>query len=1069
MCHRYRASASSFRLMAVLAAVLLGMQAAYAEQPDAPPVGLKQRTPWTMSNFRGRPEPPLPFQAQRIFPHLSFNHPTVLTSAPGTRRLFVAEQNGNLYSIPDDPNCRQADLFLDMAAVIEQLNERSPEPLRLEAVYGLTFHPNFAENRYCYVCYVVRYQQGGKGQHPEGTRVCRYTVSRSDPPVCDVASEETIITWLQGGHNGGCLKFGHDGYLYISTGDGGFAFPPDGRKSGQDVSNLLSAILRIDVDRPSDGRAYGIPSDNPFMDVEGARGEIWAYGLRNPWKMSFDRQTGELWVGDVGWELWELVYRVRKGDNFGWSLTEGNQVVHAEGQRGPTPIVPPTVEIPHTEGASITGGFVYRGQRFPELQGMYIFGDWETRRIWGVPVEGDKVGPRREVVEPTVRIVGFAEDVDGELLLLDYDDGTIQALARNDEKQSPHRFPTRLSESGIFASMAKQQAAPGVLPFSINAESWADHATAQRWLGVPGNGTIRLHEKPQNIEGSMFRRTTDFPTDTVLVKTLSLALDATQPDDQRRIETQVLHFDGREWRGYTYAWNDQQTDAELVPAAGTSRTFTVADPEAPGGKRVQHWRYPSRMECNRCHNPWAEHTLAFNLPQLNRDHDYGGIQANQIRTLRHIGLLEDVPPERKPWEPQAAYTPRSVETLPRLVDPYDASADLDTRGRSYLHVNCAHCHRFNGGGSAHIHIPFDTPLEKTQAIGVRPTQGTFAIPGAQIVAPGDPYRSVLYYRLAKTGPGHMPAIGARMIDRRGVQLIHDWIRQLPLRLDDHVKVQQLAALDEDAALKTEAAQAETLRAQLAYTIAEQAGREAPTDADYQAAEQRAAQQAASSATQRKNQRKQLIEELLAAPDSALLLTKAVREQNLPRSITDQVVSAAAAHTNAAVRDLFEVFLPEEQRAKRLGEAIDPKHILALTGDQKRGRHLFHEVATVQCRTCHRIGGQGGELGPDLSTIGKKLTRPKLLESILEPSKEIDPKWTTWLVESSSGRVYTGLLIEQSGEKVVIRDAQNKQYTLRPDEIEGMYPARNSLMPDLLLRDFTAQEVADLLAYLESLK
>ena len=1069
MCYRCSASAIGYCLGAVLAAIFLGIQTGYAEPSDDLPVGLQQRTLWTTSKFRGRPEPPLPYRAKRIFPNVQFRHPTVLTSAPGTRRLFVAEQNGNLYSLPDDPDCRQADLFLDMGQVMEQLNGRSDEPLRLEAVYGLAFHPNFAENRYCYVCYVVRSTQGGRGQLPDGTRVCRYTVSQTEPPVCDVASEVTVITWLQGGHNGGCLKFGHDGCLYISTGDGGFAFPPDGRKSGQDVSNLLSAVLRIDVDRPSNGLPYAIPSDNPFVDLEGARGEIWAYGLRNPWKMSFDRKTGELWVGDVGWELWELVYRVRKGDNFGWSLTEGNQVVHAEGQRGPTPIVPPTVEIPHTEGASITGGFVYRGKQFPDLEGMYIFGDWETRRIWGVPVNGDQIGPRREVVEPTVRIVGFAEDAEGELLLLDYDDGTIHTLVRNDVKESPHRFPTRLSESGIFASVAEHRPAPGVLPFSINAESWADHATAERWLGVPDAGTIRVHEKAEAIEGSMFSRSMDFPEDTVLVKTLSLALDAARPETARRVETQVLHFDGREWRGYTYAWNEEQTDAELVPPGGASRTFTVTDPDAPGGQRTQDWRFASRMECIRCHNPWAEHTLAFNLAQINRDHDYGHVKANQIRTLRHIGLLEDVPPQRQPWEVPADYTPRSPEVLPRLVDPYDASADLNARGRAYLHVNCAHCHRFNGGGSAHIHIPFDTPLEKTEAVGLRPTQGTFGIPRAQIIAPGDPYRSVLYYRLAKLGPGHMPAIGSRLIDRRGLQLIHDWIRQLPLRLDEHVKLQRLIELDEAAAVAAEAAQADHEHRRLAFAIAQQNGRDMLNTADEKAAIEQAAQQAAARAKQRADQRAKQIAELLAAPDTALQLAGALREQVVPQAIQDQVVAAAAAHADAAVRDLFETFLPENQRTKRLGEAINAAEILALAGDAQRGHRLFHQVATVQCRNCHRINGQGGQIGPDLSTIGKKLNRPKLLESILEPSKEIDPKWVTWLAETASGRVYAGLLIHKDDQKIVLRDAQNKDYTLRVDEIEGMYPQRKSVMPELLLRDFTAQEVADLLTYLESLK
>ena len=261
------------------------------------------------------------------------------------------------------------------------------------------------------------------------------------------------------------MKFGHDGYLYVSTGDAGSAFPPDGLNSGQDVTNLMSAILRIDVDHPQGERAYTIPSDNPFVSLEKARGEIWAYGLRNPWKMSFDRKRGDLWVGDVGWELWEMVYKVERGGNYGWSLVEGPQPVHAERRRGPTPILPPTVEIPHTEGASITGGFVYRGKKFPDLYGSYIFGDWETRRVWGVAVDGEKLGERREIVEPTVRLSAFGEDNQGELYLVDYDDGTIHMLAPNNVKTNPEKFPRKLSETGLFSSVERHEPAPGVLSF----------------------------------------------------------------------------------------------------------------------------------------------------------------------------------------------------------------------------------------------------------------------------------------------------------------------------------------------------------------------------------------------------------------------------------------------------------------------------------------------------------------------------------------------------------------------------------------------------------------------------
>src|SRR5436309_900374 len=170
-----------------------------------------------------------------------------------------------------------------------------------------------------------------------------------EPPRCDPKSEKILITWLAGGHNGCDMHFGPDGFLYISTGDGADPNPPDRLDTGQDLSDLLSSILRIDVDREDPGKPYAVPPDNPFVNMAGARPEIWSYGFRNPWRMSFDRATGDLWVGDVGWELWEMVYRVTKGGNFGWSVMEGRQQVRPEAKRGPTPILPPALDFPHTE------------------------------------------------------------------------------------------------------------------------------------------------------------------------------------------------------------------------------------------------------------------------------------------------------------------------------------------------------------------------------------------------------------------------------------------------------------------------------------------------------------------------------------------------------------------------------------------------------------------------------------------------------------------------------------------------------------------------------------------------
>ena len=215
-----------------------------------------------------------------------------------------------------------------------------------------------------YICYVR------KNDSPDGSVVSRFTVSRTDPPVIEPKSEQVILKFYSGGHNGGCLEFGNDGYLYISTGDAAVPSPPDVMMTGQDCSDLLSSVLRIDVDHArSPARPYRIPPDNPFVNTPGVRPEIWAFGFRNPWKMSFDRATGDLWVGDVGWELWELVFKVKRGGNYGWSVMEGPQPVNVEARRGPTPILPPIKVHPHSEAASITGGYVYHGTRLPELSG----------------------------------------------------------------------------------------------------------------------------------------------------------------------------------------------------------------------------------------------------------------------------------------------------------------------------------------------------------------------------------------------------------------------------------------------------------------------------------------------------------------------------------------------------------------------------------------------------------------------------------------------------------------------------------------------------------------------------
>src|SRR5439155_21289700 len=283
--------------------------------------------------------------------------------------------------------------------------------------------------------------------------------------------------WPNGGHNAGCLKFGPDGYLYIATGDGsGIA---DEFNIGQDLGSIHAKLLRIDVDNPPAGKAYGIPKDNPFVSTKGARPEVYAYGLRQLWRYSFDRKTGDLWRGEVGQDLWEMIYKVQKGGNYGWSVMEGTHDFRPERKKGPTPILKPVVEHSHTDFRSITGGFVYHGKRLPELQGKYIYGDFDTGRIWKlkketvaeiVPGSSNPVRERLvtrleqgELARTTYRIVGWGEDADGEIYFCDFTGGGIHQLVKAPAAKPQAAFPRKLSETGVFASTKDHVPADGLI------------------------------------------------------------------------------------------------------------------------------------------------------------------------------------------------------------------------------------------------------------------------------------------------------------------------------------------------------------------------------------------------------------------------------------------------------------------------------------------------------------------------------------------------------------------------------------------------------------------------------
>ena len=328
------------------------------------------------------------------------------------------------------------------------------------------------------------------------------------------------------------------------------------------------------------------------------------------------------------------------------------------------------------------------------------------------------------------------------------------------------------------------------------------------------------------------------------------------------------------------------------------------------------------------------------------------------------------------------------------------------------------------------HMQFDLELDKTNMLNTRPTQGTFGIHSAQVIAPGDPVRSVLLYRMSKLGSGRMPRIGSTEVDLAGVRLLREWLDQLPQEKDSD------STADASITKLQKAEMAALTRLHVTDSTIEQAA---------------------------------IVDHLLSSTTGAIRLLHAVDTQELSKSVMAKSVAAAVRHNDISIRDLFERFLPPEDRIKRLGSAVHADQILAVGGDSARGRQVFFNTNGVACKNCHRIQKEGKEIGPDLTTIGKKLTPAQLLESILEPSKRIDPKYVTYLAETTKGRLFTGLLVEKNDEEVVLKDAQDKSRRIPAEEIEQLVPQRQSLMPDLLVRDMTVQQVADLVAYLSSLK
>ncbi len=711
------------------------------------------RDAWDGSRLAGSPEPPLPFQAVPAFPKLKTTQPITVFPEPGRRSYlllecngYVSNRKGRLCRIPDDPEAAEPEVLLDLD----------------ESLYDVCLHPRFAENGWLYLGSNGRF---GEGKSDFNDRVLRYTMDRRSGLI-DPASRQVVIEWHSHGHNGMALLFGRDGMLYVTSGDG--TSDSDEWGGGQDLTRLLAKLLRLDVDHPVAGRTYAVPADNPFLNIPGARPETWAYGFRNPWRMTMDRATGDLWVGENGQDLWEYARIVHRGENYGWPVIEGSHPYQVRPQ-GPTPLTRPLIEHPHTDFRSLTGGIVYHGKEFPELDGCYIYGDHSTGQVWAAKQEGGRLIKDECLARTADGITCFCETPQGGILIVDYLGNAVHKLARAPVRKDTPPFPMNLSETGLFSDTKALKPHPALIHYNINAPAWHDGAAGDRFIALPGKERMEV-----TAQGGW-----KMPEGAAAVQTLTR--------EGKRIETRVLLHHQNEWTGYSYVWNEAQTDAFRA---------------GPEGETRKGWRVPGRQECAFCHSRAAGFLLGVSTVQLNRGNqlaqwermdllkcDHSSFEEEQWRKEIGEQKLSDVATQAKvdtilrtdfQREPAkgSPLLPRAAVSLPSIVDPRDESASLHDRVRAYLHANCSHCHMRSGGGNTPMQLGAHMADEDMQLINAVPMHSTFGLPDVMVVTPGAPERSLLLYRPSLRGPGQMPPVGTLAIDGEGLALLAKWVAGL---------------------------------------------------------------------------------------------------------------------------------------------------------------------------------------------------------------------------------------------------------------------------------------------------
>ena len=723
------------------------------------------------------------------YPNLSFFYPVFFKAVPNDDKIVVGQLDGNIYWISTDENTTQKNTLVDLSDEVGFVWDGG--------LLGLAIHPNYGNgDNYFYIFYTTEdsnsndYPNSYLGQNCDLEQYYgnflileRFEVDPSTLALIP-GSRTTLIKDRMYGttHRGGGMEFGDDGFLYLTTGD-----QTAWKKSQDFINNLDGGVLRLDVDKdptkshpatrtkPQDvgeadeitGVEYWIPNDNPFVNAAGTNfEEYWSVGLRNPFRMTKDSETGKFYIGDVGLNKHEEVNILEKGKNYGWPVFEG----YADGPNGcvsellnDMPHEGPLLAFPRANVNSLIGGYVYRGSEMPELYGKYICADYGSgEELWTVDID-DGSFEQLAIFSPA-NVISFGEDHNKELFILKAGANTTLYKMISPTAIDYDSFPQTLTETGAFTNLNTLEVDDGIIPYELIESFWSDGALKKRWLAIPNDGAYDTEgERIDYSENGDW----EFPVGSVIIKHFELPVDDNNPSVTKKIETRfsIVGDDGK-FYFLTYNWNDQETEAYLQEVA-LDETVDIAT--TSGGTRTQTWHFPSNSECTSCHNSANKGALGLRSRFLNKDltYDATGLTGNQLVTLSHLGIIDE------------SITDTDTPNILTSKSIYDASASLDEKARSYLDLNCAYCHRTDNNNRAQFDLRLFNSLEATEILNADILSPLNVSPDEEIIFPGNASKSILYHRIASVDPVvMMPPLSKSVVDTEALNMIASWINQL---------------------------------------------------------------------------------------------------------------------------------------------------------------------------------------------------------------------------------------------------------------------------------------------------